>query len=192
MKKEYSQYIKLKLKKIMEKEFPDFIFLDDQKMYGLHYNFVCKDSDNFKMISIQNSHDENAFMVELFWSDNGTKFQSDLTHFWFEDDENVLEKICSESKNSLRVRLPIFYTRDFEAWWAIDPTGKIITSIERYGFITSDAYFQFYSEDTFLSDDINIHKDEYKKYIDPLIDNATTLIRKYAIPLFACHDSKIT
>ena len=190
MKKEYSQYIKLKLKKIVEKEFPDFIFLDDQKMYGLHYNFVCKDSDNFKMISIQNSHDENAFMVELFWSNDGTKFQSDLTEFWFEDDENVLEKICSESENSLRVRLPIFYARDFGAWWAIDPTGKIIKSIERYGFITSDAYFQFYSEDTFLSDDINIHKDEYKKYIDPLIYNVIELLKKYGIPLFECVSNK--
>lgn len=186
MKKKYSKYIKSKLIEIIPKEFPCFVFLDDQKKYGLDYNFVCKDGNILKMISVQNSHDENAFMVELFWSNDGTKFQNDLTHFWLEDDENVLEKICNESGNSLRVGLPIFYARDFGAWWAIDPTGKIIKSIEEYGFITSDVYFQFYSEDSFLSDEKDLSEESFKEYIDPLIYNVVELLKKHAIPLFEC------
>ena len=190
MKKEYSKYIKSKLKEIIPKEFPCFVFLDEQKKYGLHYNFLCNKGDNLKMISIQNSQDENAFMVELFWSNNGEKFQNDLTHFWFENDENILEKICNEAGNSLRVELPIFYARDFGSWWAIDPTGKIRNSIEEHGFITSDAYFQFYSEDSFLSDEKDLSEEEIKKYIDPLIDNVIELLKKYAMPLFQCMDNK--
>jgi len=190
MKKRYSKYIKSKLKEIIPKEFPCFVFLDEQKMYGLHYNFVCKDGDNLKMISIQNSHDENAFMVELFWSNDRTKFQNDLTHLWFEDDENVLAEICNESESSIRVGLPIFYARDLGSWWAIDSTGKIIKSIEEYGYITSDAYFQFYSEDTFLSDEKDLTEEEIKQYIDPLVFNVIELLKKYTIPLFECLSSK--
>jgi len=190
MKKQYSQYVKSKLKEMIPKEFPCFVFQENQNKYGLDYNFVCQDGDNFKMISIQNSHDENAFMIELFWSNNGTKFQNDLTYFWFEDNENILAKICKESNKSLRVRLPIFYARDFESWWAIDPTGKIINSIKEYGFITSDAYFQFYSEDSFLSDNEDLSKEEFKEYIDPLIYNSVELLKRYAIPLFECVSDK--
>jgi len=142
------------------------------------------------MISIQNSHHDNAFMVEFFWSNDGTKFQNDLVDIWFEDDENVLDKIYSESHNSLRERLPIFYAREFESWWAIDPTGNIIKSIEKYGFITSDAYFQFDSEDTFLSDEKDLTEEEIKRYIDPLINNVIELLKKYIIPLFERLENK--
>jgi hypothetical protein len=190
MKKEYTKYIKSKLKEIIPKEFPCFVFLDKQQTYGLDYNFICN-NNNIKMISIQNSHDENAFMVELFWSNDGTKYQNDLTHFWLENNEDILKKICNETKDSLRIQLPIFYARDFGAWWAIDPTGKIVKSIEENGLITSDAYFRFYSEDTFVSDEKELSKEEFQEYIDPLIYNVVELLKKYALPLFECLENRI-
>jgi hypothetical protein len=190
MKKEYSKYIKSKLKEIIPTKFPCFVFWDQKTEYGLDYNFVCEDNNSLKTISIQNSHDENAFMVELFWSDDGTKFQNDLTHFLFEDDEDVLKKICNETKGSLRIRLSVFYAHDFDSWWAIDPTGKIVKSIKENGFITSDAYFQFYSEDSFLSDEKKLSKEQFQHYIDPLVYNVIELLNKYAITLFECLDNK--
>jgi hypothetical protein len=166
------------------------MFLDDQGGYGLHYNFVCKNDKNLTMISIQNSHDENAFMVELFWSNDGTKFENSLTDVWVENNEDVLKKNCNESGNSLRIRLSTFYAREFGSWWAIDPTGKIIESIEKYGFITSDAYFQFYSEDSFLSDETDLSEEEMTKYIDPLIHNVIEVLKKYGMVLFECLNNK--
>jgi hypothetical protein len=190
MKKEYARYIKSKLKELIPKEFPCFKFSEGMEDIGLDYNFICKDGRNINMISIQNSHDENAFMIELFWSNDGSKFQNDLTYFWFDGDENILEEICSKSENSIRIGLPIFYSRDLESWWAIDPTGKIVESIKKNGFITSDAYSRFYAEDTFFSDENQISKNEYEKYIDPLINNAVELIKRYAVPLFKCLNNK--
>ncbi len=59
-----------------------------------------------------------------------------------------------------------------------DSTGNIINSIKTHGYITSDTYFKFYSEDTFLSDETKLKQDEYKKYIDPLIYNVLELLKK--------------
>jgi len=189
MRKEYVQYIKKKLKKNIPDEFPCFKFADKKKDLGLDYNFVCDDK-NFKMISIQNSHDENSFTVELFWSKSSQRFHGDLTYISLENGNDILNLICKQSTNSLRIRLSIFYSHEFDSWWAIDPTGNIITSIKTHGYITSDAYFKFYSEDTFLSDDTQLKQDEYKRYIDPLIYNVLELLKKYAMPLFECLDSK--
>ena len=190
MRKEYSRYIKSKLKEIIPKEFPCFVFLNEQKKYGLDYNFICKDSNNFKMISIQNSHNDDSFMIELFWSNNGEKFQSEVSDFWFESEDDILNIICNETTNTLRVRLNTFYTHEFGSWWAIDPTGKIIKSINTQGFITSEAYFQFYSEDSFLADETNLNEEEMRRYVDPLISNAVQMLKKYGIPLFECLDKK--
>jgi hypothetical protein len=190
MKKEYSRYIKNKFKQIIQKEFSCYKFIDKRKDFGLDYNFMQDDNKSFKMISIQNSHDENAFMTELFWSNSGQRFQNDLTHFRFENSDDVLSTICKESTNSLRIRLSIFHSHEFDSWWAIDPTGNIVDSIKIHGYITSDAYFKFYSEDTFLSDDTELEQGEYEKYIDPLVYNTVDLLKKYAMSLFECLDRK--
>ena len=188
MRKEYSQYIKTKFKKIIPEKFPCYKYTDKQKDFGLDYNFVCDDK-SFKVISFQNSHDENAFTVELFWSNRDQRFQNDLTHISLENSDDILNAFCKEPTNNLRIRLSIFYSHEFDSWWAIDPTGNILNSIETHGYITSDAYFKFYSEDTFLSDDTQLEEDEYETYIDPLVYNVIELLEKYAMPLFECLDN---
>ncbi len=192
MKKAYGNYIESQLKQIIPTKFPCFKYLKKQKNYGLDYNFICEDKQSIKMISIKNSHDENAFMIEVFWSIDGSKFQNDRTHIWFEDDDDILEIICDTDGKSLRIGLPVFYAFEFESWWAIDPTGGIIKSIQKNGFISADAYSKFYSEDTFTSDESNLSEEEMKIYIVPLIDNAVNMIKKYAIPLFECRDKNLS
>ena len=190
MKKEYSRYINSMLKELIPNEFPCFKYVGRKKEFGLNYSFVCKKGDCINVISIQNYHNEDSFMVELFWSKDESMFQNDLTHIWFEDDKDRLKKICDEAGSPVRVRLPIFFMEEFEPWWAIDPTGNIIKSIKQNGYITSESYFKFMSEDSFYEDEVTLKKEEYGLYIDPLIDNVIDLLKKYAIPLFECLNGK--
>ncbi len=190
MKKEYSRYIKSRFKELIPKEFPCFKYSGHKEEFSLDYSFVCRERNCINVISVQNYHNEDSFMVELFWSKEGEKFQNDLAHFWFESNDDRLKKICDDVGSSVRVRLPIFFMDDLEPWWAIDPTGNIVESIRQNGYITSESYFKFMSEDSFYADEVILKKEEYSLYIDPLIDNVIDLLKKYAIPLFECLNGK--
>lgn len=186
MNRKYSQYIKKKLIEKFEKEFPNFKFWKSTKQQGLDYNFVDITDKSWKMISVQNDKNSNAFTIEIFWSKVQEQYLYESTLFSNMELEPPLQ-VDNEIWNILdrvRIRLSDFWVDDFDSWWAVDPTGKIIKSIQQHGFISSDTYFNFYSKDTFLSDKRDLTEEEFQEYIDPLIDNVIDLLKQYAMPLF--------
>ena len=192
MKRKYSQYIKKLFKEKFKKEFPNFKFWKSTRQQGLDYNFVDSTGENWKMISIQNDKDGNAFTVEVFWSEieEPCLYESTLFSNMELETPLQLEDKIWKSVDRVRIRLSEFWMDDFGPWWAIDPTGKIMNSIEKHGYITSDVYFHFLSKDTFLSDAKDLTEEEIKQYVDHLVSNVIELLKKYAIPLFEYLDSK--
>ena len=191
MKRKYSQYIKKLFKEKFKKEFPNFKFWKSTRQQGLDYNFVDSTGENWKMISIQNDKDGNAFTVEVFWSEIEEPYLYNDCTFDMEFQIPLqLEDKTWKSLDKVRIQLSEFWTDGFDSWWAIDPTGKIMNSIEKHGYITSDVYFQFSSKDIFLSDAKDLTEEEIKQYVDPLVSNVIELLKKYAIPLFEYLDSK--
>jgi hypothetical protein len=186
MKRKYSKYIKKLFQDKFKEELPMFKPVKAQWFEWLFsYEFVISSKDSWKSIMIYHDDKDNSFGINLVWSiaKEPQQFRSTLVeHNLFGPIEiNAIKEL---NLNEVSIGLADFWATDFSSGWAVDPTGKILKSIEKNGYITSDASFQFYSKDTFFSDEKELTMEEMKFFIDPLVDNAIKMIKQYGIPLF--------
>jgi len=96
------------------------------------------------------------------------------------------------SIDRISIELSDFWATDFDVGWAVDPTRKTLQALSAKGYISSDDFFQFYTKDTFTSDGIELNENQFEEFIDPLVENAINMIKKYAIPFFNSLDEKRT
>lgn len=186
MKHKYNQYIKKMFKHKFKEKFPDFKYWKSTKQQGLDYNFVNTDQNSWKMISIQNEKYDNAFSIEIFWSqkEEAVLYESTLfSNLEFDTPINLDDKQWL-SLDRVRVRLVNFWAKDFETWWAIDTRGEILDSINRFGYITSEAYYNFLENSIDNFDQNELTNEQMSIYIDILVNNAIDMIGKYSIPFF--------
>lgn len=193
MKQEHSKYVKNLFIKKMKEEFPEYIFWKSSKSQGLDYNFVKKDENSWKMISVQHNKNEESFTIEIMWSKYKKAKLIENTLF---SNININTPLKIEddvwlSLDNIRIRLSNFWTESFDSWWVIDKKGDFLKSINDYSYITEDTYIHFCNYN-FSSDSDILNEKERKYFIDPLVDNSIDMIKKYAISLFERMDLNLS
>jgi len=188
MKKKYGQYIKRKIKSDFKKEFPEFQF---QNQKHSCYQFVKKIGKGWNVIKV--CHEENdCFSIGLMWSPKEEEEEIQnvvLVYLELMRPYNINQLINYELKK-VSITLADFWADDFDSRWAVDQSGKILECIKQNGYITSDAYYEFFSHGIDRFDEPELPEEQYSIYIDPLIDNAVEMIKKYALPLFEAFEKK--